>query len=87
MASRFIVYGRSSCPWCVRAINFLDILRQESVFLNMEEDREGLEEAKVFYNWKTVPMILENDLNSGKISFIGGYDKLKQRFPESWKMI
>tara|TARA_A100001011_G_scaffold73289_1_gene75216 strand:- start:3108 stop:3371 length:264 start_codon:yes stop_codon:yes gene_type:complete len=87
MASRFIIYGRSSCPWCVRAVNFLDILRQESVFLNMEEDREGLEEAKVFYDWKTVPMILENDLSSGKVNFIGGYDNLKQRFPESWKMI
>lgn len=87
MASRFIVYGRESCPWCVRAINFLEILRQEKVFLNMEEDREGLEQAKNFYNWKTVPMIIENNLETGEVKFIGGYDSLKERFPESWKMI
>ena len=87
MASRFIVYGRESCPWCVRAVNFLDILRQEKVFLNMEEDREGLEEAKAFYKWRTVPMIIENNLDTGEVKFIGGYDSLKERFPESWKMI
>ena len=53
----------------------------------MEEDREGLEQAKNFYNWKTVPMIIENNLETGEVKFIGGYDSLKERFPESWKMI
>ena len=87
MASRFIVYGRDSCPWCVRAVNFLEMLRQDKIFLNMENHRDRLEEVKAFYNWNTVPVILENNLETGKVKFIGGYDLLKKRFPESWKLI
>ncbi len=87
MASRFIVYGRDSCPWCTRAINFLNMLNQENVFLNMEKKRDALEEVKTYYNWDTVPVILENNLETGQVKFIGGYDLLKKRFPESWKMI
>jgi glutaredoxin len=87
MASRFIVYGRESCPWCIRANEYLKILRQDSVFLNFEKDRGFLEEVKSYYNWRTVPVILENNLNTGKVTFVGGYDSLKERFPESWKMI
>ena len=46
------------------------------MLLNMDEDPEGLFEAKNFYNWRTIPIVLRNDGNTGKIKFIGGYTDL-----------
>tara|TARA_B100000214_G_scaffold375569_1_gene362766 strand:+ start:12119 stop:12370 length:252 start_codon:yes stop_codon:yes gene_type:complete len=74
--SRYIIYGTSRCPFCINAVRLLQSENIDYVFLNMEEDREGLEEAKQYYNHHTVPIVLKNDKFSGKTSFVGGYDDL-----------
>ena len=80
MASRFIVYGRTSCPFCKMALDILDQFDMQKVFFDFTEDQDAIEEAKRFYDWNTVPMILENDINTGETKFIGGFDDLRRRF-------
>ncbi len=82
MASRFIVYGRSSCPYCSHAVDLLEARGVQNVFFDFSEDPNAIQEAKRFYNWPTVPMVLENNLNTGKTTFVGGYDDLYIRLNE-----
>ena len=82
MASRFLIYGRSTCSFCTRSVKLLEELEQENIFFDFTEDPEAIEDAKRFYDWPTVPIILENDKETGKTSFIGGFADLDSRFPE-----
>ena len=74
--NRFIIIGRSSCPYCVFAIDFCRAKDLETVFLDYSEKTEILEDYKSFYERETVPIILENSLVSGLVTFIGGYTDL-----------
>lgn len=76
--NRYIVYGRSSCPYCVKAVELLKENHKESVFFDFSEDPDAIDDAKNFYNYSTVPMILENNMISGKTKFIGGYSDLEE---------
>jgi hypothetical protein len=42
----------------------------------MDEDPVGIRETKEFYGHNTVPIILKNNLKTGYVKFIGGYDDL-----------
>ena len=77
MASRYIIYGRSSCPFCVAAVDLLKFRDIESVFLDLDDSPDQLNEAKQFYDWPTVPIILKNDLDTGEVSLVGGYTDLE----------
>ena len=55
-------------------IRFIDDL---IVFFDLEGDREFLDEAKAFYNRKTVPIVLKIDENTDIVRLIGGCDDLK----------
>ena len=79
MDSRFIIYGRSSCPYCANAVSLLRSKGIKNVFFDFSEDQEAIQEAKSFYNWRTVPMVLENNTLTGETKFIGGYDDLCKR--------
>ena len=74
--ARYIVIGRSSCSFCVRAMDYLYARELDSVFLDYEENKEILEDYKGFYKQDTVPIILKNELNSGFTKRIGGFDDL-----------
>ena len=76
MVDRFIIIGRSSCPYCVAAQDFVSAKKEELIVLDYEEHPEILKEYKKFHNQRTVPIILHNDLNSGKVIKIGGYTDL-----------
>ena len=76
MAERFIIIGRSSCPFCNMADDLLRAQKIESVFLDYEEKRDILKDYKQFYNQDTVPIILSNNLDSGYVKKIGGYTDL-----------
>lgn len=76
MTERFIIIGRNSCPYCIAAQNFVSAIKGVSIVLNYEENPEILEEYKEFHGQKTVPIILHNDLVSGRIIKIGGYTDL-----------
>ena len=77
MDKGFVIYGRKSCPWCVRAeqlvgsygipFKFVDISRSKPQFLAEEMTRR---------NWNTVPVIFfkRGDENL----FLGGYTDLEK---------
>ncbi len=73
---RFIIIGRSSCPFCVMAEDLLKCKGIESIFLDYDLNRSILEEYKTFYKQKTVPIIISNNTSSGLIKKVGGYEKL-----------
>ena len=58
------------------AVDFCSAGHLEYVFLDYENDRSILEDHKHFYSQDTVPIILENNLNSGLVNKIGGYSDL-----------
>jgi len=76
MASKYLIYGRTTCPYCIAATELLEESHKKTVFIDLTTDPEGIEEAKEFYGWPTVPIILENDEDTGAISFVGGFSDL-----------
>ena len=78
MADRFIIYGADYCQYCVNDPSFLESKNIEFVYLNMQEDVFGLDEAKEFYGWDTIPIIIKNNTETGKTTFVGGYSDLVQ---------
>ena len=76
MTDRFIIIGRSTCPFCVKAIDYCKAKQTEAVFLNYAETPTILEEYKQFHNHPTVPIILANNLETGYTKKVGGYSDL-----------
>jgi glutaredoxin len=70
---RYIIIGRSSCPFCIHAVDYSKSCIFQYIFLDYEEDRESLEVYKEFYGHKTLPIILANNLETGYTKKIGGY--------------
>ena len=79
MDDRFIVYGRSSCPYCVLAVELLEEREREVIFFDFLEQQDAIDEVKAFYAWPTVPAIIVNNKVSGETNFIGGYSDLLER--------
>tara|TARA_Y100000114_G_C11723338_1_gene309648 strand:+ start:637 stop:885 length:249 start_codon:yes stop_codon:yes gene_type:complete len=73
---RFIIFGRSSCPFCAMAEDFLSCNDKQFLFLDYENSQHILEDYKEFYKQKTVPIIISNDLDSGLVKKVGGYTDL-----------
>ena len=76
MTKRYILIGRSTCPFCTMAEDFLEANQVQTVFLDYSDRPSILEDYKDFHNHSTVPIILENDLSTGLVKFIGGYSDL-----------
>ena len=74
--NRYIIIGRSSCPFCVMAADLCSASHKSHIFLDYEERQEILEEYKTFHNSETVPIILSNNLQTGKTRYLGGYTDL-----------
>ena len=74
--NRFIIIGRRSCPFCIRALDYCTANQVPSVFLDYAESAHILEDYKKFYNHKTVPIILANNLETGYTKKVGGYTDL-----------
>jgi glutaredoxin len=74
--NRYIIYGRSTCPYCKKAVDFLDSKHKENIFFDFSDDPEAILDAKRFYELETVPIILENNNVSGHTKLIGGYSDL-----------
>ena len=76
MTERFIIIGRSTCPFCAQAVDFCKARQKECIFLDYSQKREILEDYKQFHEQKTVPIILVNNLETGYTKKIGGYTDL-----------
>ena len=73
---RIIIYGRDTCPFCTYSVDLCIAEGIPHVFLNYSEQPDILDECKDFYNHPTVPITLSNNLQTGLVSFIGGYSDL-----------
>jgi glutaredoxin len=73
---RFIIIGRTNCPFCVKAMEYCKEKEVEYIFLNYTSDPEMLEKYKDFHKQETVPIILANDILSGYTKKVGGYSEL-----------
>tara|TARA_B100001057_G_C22840627_1_gene946935 strand:- start:781 stop:1023 length:243 start_codon:yes stop_codon:yes gene_type:complete len=76
MDNRFIIIGRTTCPFCTRALEYCQAKQVEVVFLNYTQSPDILEEYKHFHNQPTVPIILANNLKTGYTKKVGGYSDL-----------
>lgn len=73
---RYIIYGRDGCPYCCFAQDYCQAKDLEVVYLDYTGFAEELVDCMKFYKMKTVPIILENDLNTGLVRLVGGYTDL-----------
>ncbi len=76
MIDKFIIIGRSTCPFCIKAIDYCIAKNAEYKFLDYARTPEVLQEYKDFHNQKTVPIILANNLETGHTRKVGGYSDL-----------
>ena len=76
MTDRFIIIGRSTCPFCVKAIDYCCAKGAEYKFLDYHTRPNILQEYKLFHRHETVPIILANDIDTGYTKKVGGYSDL-----------
>ena len=76
MDNRFIIIGRSSCPFCVHAIDYCTAKDFKFIFLDYIKSLDILEEYKKFHSQATVPIILANNTTTGYTKKVGGYSDL-----------
>lgn len=63
------VYSTNSCPWCVKAKNYLSSINVDFVEVNVQEDMEAREEMVSKSKQMGVPVL---DING---TIIVGFDK------------
>jgi glutaredoxin len=80
----YVLVTKNSCPHCQGALNLLKESDLKFSYTDMENCEEALEATKEQLNWKTVPMIWEQNVNweeNAKVvdnNFIGGFKELKE---------
>ena len=74
---RYFIYGTERCPFCVMATNYLSATHTEHYFYDLSD--EEIIAVKEFYDWPTVPMIVSNEIVSGRCRFIGGYSEMLEK--------
>ena len=79
---KYVLFVKTSCPFCVRAQEILEEQNLEFNLINFEEDQRSiLEEIKAAYEWPTVPMIFQVK-DDAVIKFIGGFTDLENHLDE-----
>ena len=72
------LYIREGCCFCERAVDFLTKHKIEHVVLSQIDTTKLIEEAKVQYDWPTVPIVVE--VNGDDEKLIGGYVDMRKHF-------
>lgn len=70
------VYGKDGCEYCTLAVELLEVLRKDYIYLVLNEDYCIEDFKEIFPNATTVPQVIET--TSGRLTKIGGYTELKQ---------
>ena len=73
---KLFVYGRSSCPFCLRAKALLERANQAHEFIDLEDNRPLLQKVKDMANWPTVPVVLLKEGETFQV--IGGSEELER---------
>ena len=77
---RYVVFGRETCPYCVKAIELLQKKEENHKFVNFEESQSHLlQEVKEAYDWPTVPIVIQIKDRSEAV-IVGGYTDLVTHF-------
>jgi glutaredoxin len=77
---KYVLYVKQTCPFCIKAQEFLEERGENFKIINFEEHHEDvLQNIKEAYEWPTVPMVFKIENN---INFIGGYTDLINHFAE-----
>ena len=78
---KYIIYTKSKCPYCVKAIKFLNEKKLFHKKVSLDDNETVHEEIKEAFSWPTVPFILvtADDENFRKV---GGYTDLIDLFSE-----
>lgn len=66
-----IVYKKDPCPYCDRAINFLNVRGLKHQVIDLTDKMNEIQKLKEKWGWQTVPIIIID----GKL--VGGYTDLK----------
>lgn len=74
MGNHFTLYIKTNCPFCIDAKNELYSKKLSHTLHIMDDNPEGLQELKKFYEHPTVPMVFVNNGTMEKL--IGGYTDL-----------
>ncbi|MEK2687710.1 glutaredoxin domain-containing protein [Bdellovibrio sp. GT3] len=69
--AKVIMYKKNPCPYCDRAITFMNNKGMKYEVIDLTDKPEEIDRIKNETGWRTVPIILIN----GKL--IGGYTDLK----------
>ena len=72
------LYIKEGCGFCKRAVEFMTKHKIEHVVLSQVDTTELIEEAKIQYDWPTVPIVVEIDGDDEKL--IGGYVDMRKYF-------
>lgn len=76
MTEKFIIIGRSTCPFCIKAVDYCKAKGNQFEFLDYANQPQVLQEYKEFHEHPTVPIILANNLETGYTKKVGGYSDL-----------
>jgi len=69
--AKVVVYTKDPCPYCVRAIQFLENKGVAYQEIDLTDKPEEIDRIKNETGWRTVPIIMIND------KLIGGYTDMK----------
>jgi len=82
--NKYIVYTKSTCPFCIKAEELLKIYDAEYEIISIDASPLLFEEMKTAWKWKTVPMIFQysGEKAPESLEFIGGYTDLAKKFSD-----
>ncbi len=84
MAKNYVVYGKSGCPYCVRAVDLLKSEGLKYVYINLEAFPEKVDQLKAM-GCKSVPQIFLEDDETEESEHIGGFDQLCEHLGKSYQ--
>ena len=77
MDKGFVIYGRKSCPWCVKAEELVQGYDLPCKFVNIQNGKSKfLTEQMTKHDWNTGPVIFFKRGNEQL--FLGGYTDLEE---------
>jgi len=74
----FFLWIKKECPFCKIACTTLQDLDYPHTAYDMDDEAAALEKVKEMFEWKTVPIIIEQS-PTGERNFIGGCSDLLKR--------
>ena len=72
----FKVYGKKDCMYCTLAVELLEMLNKDYIYMVLDEDYPVSEFKIVFTEAKSIPQIIT--ISNTEINKIGGYENLKE---------